>query len=179
MLTVPNDEPLASGDFLPEVYEELRKLATSLLAAEKPGQTLQATGLVHEAYLRLIDVEQSQVWNSCGHFFAAAAIAMRRALIDRARAKGRGKRGGGWQRVDFDQLHPVNSISHEQLIDLDDSISRLAIDDPIAARLVELRYFLGISIVVAAESLNIHKRIAYRHWEYARAWLYCDLLQPS
>ena len=92
MLTVPNDEPLASGDFLPEVYEELRKLATSLLAAEKPGQTLQATGLVHEAYLRLIDVEQSQVWNSCGHFFAAAAIAMRRALIDRARAKGRGKR---------------------------------------------------------------------------------------
>jgi RNA polymerase sigma factor (TIGR02999 family) len=169
----------AAEGLLPLVYDELRRLAARNLSQEKPGQTLQATALVHEAYLRLVDVDDPQRWNSRGHFFAAAAEAMRRILIERARGKGRIKRGGDWRRVDLDHLDLVTSASADQVLTLDEAIEGLAAEDPAAADLVKLRYYAGLSIEQAAESLEISTATAYRHWAYARAWLLCSLLDES
>src|SRR5262249_9803173 len=162
------------------VYDELRKLAAEKLAQEKPGQTLEATALVHEAYLRLLDVERAQAWNSRGHFFAAAAEAMRRILLERARGKSREKRGGdrragGGRRVDFEELDLATSVSPEQLIALDDALGRLLALDQVAGDLVKLRYFAGLALDQAATALGVSTATAYRHWAYARAWLHSEL----
>jgi RNA polymerase sigma factor (TIGR02999 family) len=166
----------AASQLLPLVYDELRRLAARKLAQEKPGQTLQATALVHEAYLRLVNTDKPRGWNSRGHFFAAAAEAMRRILIERARGKRRHKWGGDWRRVDFDNLDLFTSITPDQLLALDEAIDRLADEDSTAARLVRLRYYAGLSLEEAAESLEISTATAYRRWSYARAWLLCALL---
>jgi RNA polymerase sigma factor (TIGR02999 family) len=176
---IEQGEPSAAEQLLPLVYEELRKLAAQRLTLEKPGQTLQPTALVHEAYLRLVDVQQAQHWNSRGHFFAAAAEAMRRILVERARGKTREKRGGDWRRVDFEGLDVAISVSPDQLVALDDALTRLAALDPVAGELVKLRYFAGLALDEAAAALRISKATAYRHWAYARAWLHNELLQNS
>src|SRR5262245_59587092 len=168
--------PQAAEELLPLVYDALRTLAARKLAQEKSGQTLQATALVHEAYLRLVDTDRAQSWNSRGHFFAAAAEAMRRILIERARGKGRHKRGGDWRRVDFDHLDLVTAVTPDQLLALDEAIERLSVEDSTAASLVRLRYYAGLSLEQAAESLGISTATVYRHWSYARAWLLCALL---
>jgi RNA polymerase sigma factor (TIGR02999 family) len=173
---IEQGELQAAEQLLPLVYDELRRLAARKLALEKPGQTLQATALVHEAYLRLVDSETARGWNSRGHFFAAAAEAMRRILIERARSKGRQKWGGDWRRVDLDNLDLFGSVTPDQLLTLDESIERLAHEDPTAARLVRLRYYAGVSLEQAAETLAISTATAYRHWSYARASLLCALL---
>jgi RNA polymerase sigma factor (TIGR02999 family) len=173
---VEQGDSQAADQLLPLVYAELRKLAAEKMANERPGQTMQATALVHEAYLRLIDVERAQHWNSLGHFFAAAAEAMRRILIENARSKAREKRGGDWQRVDFEELDVITSISPEQLVSLDDALERLAALDSIAGELVKLRYFAGLALDQAAVVLGISTATAYRHWSYARAWLHSELL---
>jgi RNA polymerase sigma factor (TIGR02999 family) len=167
----------AAEQLLPLVYDELRQLAAQKLAHEKPGQTLQATALVHEAYLRLVDTEQAQQWNSRGHFFAAAAEAMRRILVEGARNKAREKRGGDWRRVDFEELDVMTSISPDQLVALDDALARLAELDPLAGELVKLRYFSGMALEQATAVLGVSTATAYRHWAYARAWLRSELLQ--
>src|SRR5215831_9266811 len=161
----------AAAELLPLVYDELRKLAAARLAAEKPGQTLQPTALVHEAYLRLVGDGQPRAWNGRGHFFAAAAEAMRRILVENARRKMRKKRGGERARVDLDAVAPAVPALDEDLLDLDDALTRLAEADPAAAELVKLRYFAGLSIPQAAEALGIGARSADRLWAYARAWL--------
>jgi RNA polymerase sigma factor (TIGR02999 family) len=173
---IEQGELQAGAQLLPLVYDELRRLAARKLALEKPGQTLQATALVHEAYLRLVDTDRAQCWNSRGHFFAAAAEAMRRILIERARSKGRQKWGGDWRRVDLDNLDLCTSVTPDQLLALDEAIDRLAGEDPIAARLVRLRYYAGLTLEEAAGPLAISTATAYRHWSYARAWLLCALL---
>ena len=176
---IEQGDPHAAGQLLPLVYEELRKLAAQRLAQEKPGQTLQATALVHEAYVRLVDGAQAQMWNSRGHFFAAAAEAMRRILIESARGKARAKRGGDWQRVDFEELDAATSITSDQLVELDDALARLVELDPLAGELVKLRYFAGLALDQAAIALHISTATAYRHWAYARAWLCGELLKDS
>jgi RNA polymerase sigma factor (TIGR02999 family) len=173
---IERGELQAAEQLLPLVYDELRRLAARKLALEKPGQTLQATALVHEAYLRLVDSDTLRGWNGRGHFFAAAAEAMRRILIERARSKGRQKSGGDWHRVDLDNLDLFSSVTHDQLLALDEAIERLAEDDPTAAGLVKLRYYAGLSLEQAAETLPISTATAYRHWSYARAWLLSTLL---
>jgi RNA polymerase sigma factor (TIGR02999 family) len=170
-------DPSAAAEVLPLVYDELRKLAAARMAEEKPGQTLQATALVHEAYLRLVGNDQP--WNSRGHFFAAAAEAMRRILIERARSAAREKRGGDWRRVDFEELDPTTSVTPDQLIALDDALERLAMLDPLAGELVKLRYFAGLSLEQAAGATGISTATAYRHWAYARAWLATELLKEA
>jgi RNA polymerase sigma factor (TIGR02999 family) len=174
--SIERGESQAAEQLLPLVYDELRWVAARKLAQEKAGQTLQATALVHEAYLRLVDRETPQVWNSRGHFFAAAAEAMRRILVERARSKGRVKWGGDWRRVDFDNLDLFTSVTPDQLLSLDEAIERLAEEDPTAASLVRLRYYAGESLEQAAEALTISTSTAYRHWSYARAWLLSALL---
>ncbi len=169
----------AANEFLPLVYDELRKLAAERMADEKPGQTLQATALVHEAYVRLVDVKQAQHWNSRGHFFAAAAEAMRRILIENARGKAREKRGGDWQRVDFEEVDVTTSVSSDQLVALDDALARLAAIDHLAGELVKLRYFAGLALDQAAVALGVSPSTAYRHWSYARAWLHSELLKNT
>jgi len=176
---IEEGDPHAAEQLLPLVYEELRKLAAHKLAQEKPGQTLQATALVHEAYLRLVDTEKVQHWNSRGHFFAAAAESMRRILIERARGKAREKRGGNWQRVDFEQLDVATSVSPDQLVALDDALGRLGSLDHLAGELVKLRYFAGLALDQAAAALGVSTATAYRHWAYARAWLRTELLQDT
>ena len=171
--------PLASEQLLPLVYDELRKLAAAKLAQEKPGQTLQATALVHEAYVRLVDVDKAQEWDSRGHFFAAAAEAMRRILINRARDKKRAKRGGECHRVDLDHIEIALDTDDEELIALDDALTQLAGEDPDAARLVNLRFFAGLTLRDAAVSLGLSQRTAERQWSYARAWLYARLSQDA
>ena len=172
-------DPAAAEQLLPLVYVELRKLAAQRLAQEKPGQTLQATALVHEAYLRLIDGEESQQWNSRGHFFAAAAEAMRRILVESARSKAREKRGGDWKRIDFEALDVTTSVSPDQLVALDDALQQLAALDPLASDLVKLRYFAGLSLDQAAAAAGISMATGYRHWAYARAWLQSELLKEA
>jgi RNA polymerase sigma factor (TIGR02999 family) len=172
-------DPHAAEQLLPLVYDELRKLAAQRLAHEQPGQTLQATALVHEAYLRLVDTEQAKHWNSRGHFFAAAAEAMRRVLIENARGKAREKRGGDWQRVDFEELDVASSVSPDQLVALDDALVRLESLDRHAGQLVKLRYFAGLPLNQAAKALGISTATAYRHWAYARAWLASELLNQT
>ncbi len=169
----------AAEQLLPLVYRELRKLAAERMANERPGQTLQATALVHEAYLRLVDVKQAQHWNSRGHFFAAAAEAMRRILIENARGKAREKRGGDWQRVDFEELDVTTSVTPDQLVALDDALARLATLDHLAGELVKLRYFAGLGLDQAAAALGVSTATAYRHWSYARAWLRSELLKST
>jgi RNA polymerase sigma factor (TIGR02999 family) len=172
-------DPHAAEELLPLVYDELRKLAAHRLAEEKPGQTLQATALVHEAYLRLVGAQKVQSWNSRGHFFAAAAEAMRRILINRARDKKRAKRGGERRRVDLDHLEIALDTSDEQLIALDKALTQLAVEDPDAARLVNLRFFAGLTQKDAAASLGLAPRTAERQWAYARAWLYARLRRDA
>ena len=162
----------ASEQLLPLVYDELRKLAARKLAQEKPGQTLQATALVHEAYLRLVDGESGQQWNSRGHFFAAAAEAMRRIVIDHARDRRRLKRGGAVQRVEIDLGEISDEAPDVDLLALDDALEQLERDDPISASLVKLRFFAGLGQGEAAEALGLSRRTADRHWTFARAWLY-------
>jgi len=176
---IQQGDPFATKQLLPLVYDELRRMAAQKLAVEKPGQTLQATALVHEAYLRLIGNGADVHWNSRGHFFAAAAEAMRRILIESARSKAREKRGGGWQRVDFEQLDVTSSISPDELIELDDALEKLLAVDQLAGELVKLRYFAGLTLNQAAEALGISTATAYRHWAYGRAWLHNTLLKVS
>jgi RNA polymerase sigma factor (TIGR02999 family) len=168
----------AAEQLLPLVYEELRKLAAARLANEKPGQTLQATALVHEAYLRLVDVEDVQHWNSRGHFFAAAAEAMRRLLLNHARDRGRLKRGGHRQRVDLENVELAVDASHEDLQALDESIESLAAENSECANVVKLRFFAGLSIDEVAAVLGVSPSTVKRHWAYARAWLF-DSLRPD
>jgi len=167
----------AADELLPLVYDELRNLAAQKLAQEKPGQTLQATALVHEAYLRLVDVQKAQSWDSRGHFFAAAAEAMRRILLNRARDKKRWKRGGGRIRIDLEKIEIALDTDAEPLIALDEALFFLAAEDPEAARLVNLRFFAGLTLKDAAASLGLSLRTAERQWAYARAWLYARLRQ--
>jgi RNA polymerase sigma factor (TIGR02999 family) len=168
-------EPRAAEKLLPLVYVELRQLAAQRLAQEKAGQTLQATALVHEAYIRLVDVDRAQSWDSRGHFFAAAAEAMRRILVDRAREKGREKRGGKFKRVDIDAIDIATTAAPDQLLAIDDSLAKLDRDDPAAAKLVELRYFAGLTVEEAGKAIGVSTATAYRHWNYARAWLHSEL----
>jgi RNA polymerase sigma factor (TIGR02999 family) len=168
---IESGDPNAAEQLLPLVYDELRKLAASRLATEKPGQTLQATALVHEAYLRLVDVDGSAHWDSRGHFFAAAAEAIRRILVENARRKQRLKRGGQQARLDLDEADLVTNLPPDDLLLLNDSIAALASHDSAAAELVKLRYFAGLSVEEAADAMKISRSNAYRHWTYARAWL--------
>jgi RNA polymerase sigma factor (TIGR02999 family) len=160
---------------LPIVYDELRRLAKSKLAHEKPGQTLDATGLVHEAYLRLVDVEKCQQWDSRGHFFAAAAEAMRRILVESARRKGRQKHGGDRNRVELNESDLATTISDDRLLAIDEALERLSKDDAQAGMLVKLRFFAGFSLSEAADILGMSRTSAYEQWAYARAWLRCDI----
>jgi RNA polymerase sigma factor (TIGR02999 family) len=164
-------DPHAAAQLLPLVYEELRKLAAHKLAGEKPGQTLEATALVHEAYLRLVDTDQAQEWNSRGHFFAAAAEAMRRILVERARGRQRLKHGGDRKRVDLERVELAAPQPSDDLLALDEALAQLAASDPQAAQLVQLRYFAGLTIPQAAEVLGIAPRTADFLWAYARSWL--------
>jgi RNA polymerase sigma factor (TIGR02999 family) len=172
---IEQGDPHAAGQLLPLVYDELRKLAAQRLASERPGQTLQATALVHEAYLRLVGADEARRWDSRGHFFAAAAEAMRRILIDNARRKGRRKRGGGLKRVDLDSAELATLAGPDELLVIDDAIEKLAGEDAAAARLVRLRYFAGLAVEEAAELTGLSRSSAYEHWAYARAWLYREL----
>ena len=170
-----NGDPKAAADLLPLVYDELRKLAAQKLIQEKPGQTLQPTALVHEAYLRLVEAQKPLKWDSRGHFFAAAAEAMRRILIDSARSKARFKRGGDRKRVDLDHADAISLAAPDELLRIDEAIDKLGAEDPGAAQLVRLRYFAGLSVEEAAEISGISRSSAYEHWSYARAWLHCEL----
>ena len=161
--------PGSSEQLLPLVYEELRRLAVHWLEQESPGQTLQPTALVHEAYLRLVDVEDAQLWDNRRHFFAAAAQAMRRILVDAARRKSRLKRGGGLRRVDL--VDQAATDPDERLLALDEALGRLVIEDPVAARVVELRQFAGLGHAEVAVTLGITVYLARQKWTYARAWL--------
>jgi RNA polymerase sigma factor (TIGR02999 family) len=168
----------AAEQLLPLVYDELRRLAADKLAEERPGQTLQATALVHEAYLRLVGADQSQHWDSRGHFFAAAAEAMRRILINHARDKGRQKRGGGWQRLDLDRVAVAGEAADEVTLAVDEALQRLEQRNKPCADLVKLRFFAGLTMEEAAAALGIAPRTAHRYWAFARAWLY-DALSPE
>lgn len=172
---IESGDPSAVEQLLPLVYDELRRLASAKLAQEKPGQTLQATALVHDAYLRLVDVQESQRWDSRGHFFAAAAEAMRRILVENARRKGRVKHGGGRKRVDLEEAASIAEDSGDDLLSLDAALARFAILEPVKAELVQLRYFAGCSIDEAADLLGISRTTAKRYWAFARAWLLAEL----
>jgi RNA polymerase sigma factor (TIGR02999 family) len=174
---IEQGDPHAAGQLLPLVYDELRKLAAEWMAQEKPGQTLQATALVHEAYLRLVDVDRARRWDSRAHFFAAAAEAMRRLLIDKARRKRRPKHGGGRTRVSLDEALCLRETPADDLLALDEALQQLARQEPAKAELVKLHYFAGLSLEEAGRALGVSHRTAKRHWAYARAWLYaaiCD-----
>jgi RNA polymerase sigma factor (TIGR02999 family) len=164
----------ATDELLPLVYEELRLLAAQRLSHEPPGQTLQATALVHEAYLRLVG-DESQSWKSRGHFFAAAAEAMRRILVENARRKRRRKRGDGLRRVEFDHVEMAAEGLSENVIALDEALGRLAEEDHLAAELVKMRYFAGLTLAQTAEALGVSPRTADRCWAYAKAWLYHEI----
>ena len=178
ILAIEAGDPHAADQLLPLVYDELRKLAATRLAHEKPGQTLQATALVHEAYLRLVGADGGQHWDGRGHFFAAAAEAMRRILVEQARKKGRLKRGGDHRRVDAmesDLAMASPNSTNTDILALDDALIRLAEAHPEKARLVQLRYFAGLTVDEAAEVLGISPATADRHWAYARVWLMREL----
>jgi RNA polymerase sigma factor (TIGR02999 family) len=175
---IEQGDPQAAELLLPLVYDALRRLASRRLEREGPGQTLQATALVHEAYLRLVGGDPGRRWDGRGHFFAAAAEAMRRILVDRARNRRRLKRGGGLGRVDLDLGSVPLDAPGDDLIDLDVALTDLGRDDPLCARLVALRFFAGLTQAEAAEALGLARRTADRHWAYARAWLY-ERLRPS
>jgi RNA polymerase sigma factor (TIGR02999 family) len=168
-------DPHSPAELLPLVYDELRRLAAEKLAQEKPGQTLEATALVHEAYLRLVNVQKAQRFDHRGHFFAAAAEAMRRILIDNARRKQAGKHGGSWQRHELLETELAIDSTGNDLLAVDAAMARFATLEPDIARLVELRFFAGLTLEEAAECLGMAPRTAYRHWAYARAWLRREL----
>jgi len=173
---VARGDRAASAELIPLVYDELRKLAARNMRAEQPGQTLDATGLVHEAYLRLVGPEgENQQWEGRAHFFGAAAQAMRRILVESARRKARVKHGGELNRVSLSEAEPAAVPTPEEVLALDEALTRFALEEPEAARVVELRYFAGCSIDEAAEMLGISRATANRHWAYARAWLRCEL----
>jgi RNA polymerase sigma factor (TIGR02999 family) len=172
---IDQGDPHAAEQLLPLVYDELRQLAAQRLAQEKPGQTLQATALVHEAFLRLVDVEEAPYWKSRGHFFAAAAEAMRQILVQNARRRGRVKHGGGRARLDVDDLEIAAPERSEELLALDEALTLLAAADAQAAELVKLRYFAGCTIPQAAEALGVSPRTADFLWAYARTWLFQKL----
>lgn len=176
---IESGDSAAAEQLLPLVYEELRKLAAAKLAHEKPGQTLQATALVHDAYLRLMGDGQRPSWENRGHFFASAAQAMRRILVEAARRRKRLKRGGDRLRLDFFAAEVADLEPCEELLALDAALNKLAATDPAAAELVQLRYFAGLTIGDAAQLLNIPRRSADRRWAYARAWLHRELLGPQ
>jgi RNA polymerase sigma factor (TIGR02999 family) len=165
----------AAEKLLPLVYDELRKLAAAKLAHEKPGQTLQATALVHEAYLRLVKASQPPGFRGRGHFFASAAEAMRRILVEQARRKDRQRHGGGMQRVDLDSQAELGKETDEGLLALDEALQRLENEDSTVAAVVKLRHFAGLTIEETAEAMEMSVRTANRHWAYAKAWLYQQL----
>jgi RNA polymerase sigma factor (TIGR02999 family) len=168
----------AADELLPAVYDELRRLAAQKMAQEAPGQTLQATALVHEAYLRVLGGENAQRWDSRSHFFAAAAEAMRRILIDQARRRNSDKRGGDRQRVPLDGVSPIAAPAGEaveDLLALDEALKQLEVEDPVKAQLVKLRYFTGTSLEDTAQLLGISPATAKRYWVYARSWLFGKL----
>ena len=169
----------AAEQLLPMVYEELRKLAAARLAQESSGESLQATVLVHDAYVRLVDVDQRQKWNSSGHFFGAAAEAMRRILVERARRRRSEKHGGGLQRVSLDDAHPQIPTRHDDLLALDEALSRLEQQWPDKAKLVKLRYFAGFTMTEAATALGISQATAERYWSFCKSWLYSELQDKS
>ena len=169
---IEQGDPQAAEQLLPLVYDELRRLARLKLSQEKPGQTLQATALVHEAYIRLVDPEDRRHWDSRGHFFSAAAEAMRRILVESARRKARVKHGGEVERVELPDFSLDGIDEAEELLALEEALTRLAAEEPEKAELVKLRYFAGLKIEEAAEVLGISRATASRHWTYARAWLY-------
>ena len=173
---IRSGEARAADQLLPLVYDELRKLAAQKLSRELPGQTLDATALVHEAYVRLVDARGDLPWDGRGHFFAAAAEAMRRILIDRARRRGRLKHGGRRKRLDIDALNLATQATADQLLAIDEALAKLAKEDPAAARIVELRYFAGLTVDEASQALGIAASTGYRHWHYARAWLHKELV---
>jgi RNA polymerase sigma factor (TIGR02999 family) len=172
---IEQGDPHAAADLLPLVYDELRRLAAVHMACEKPGQTLDATALVHEAYLRLVAVDKAQHWNSRGHFFAAAAEAMRRILVENARRKARRKHGGGRQRQELPSDLVGKDTADEDLLAIDSALAKLAQRDPQKARLVELRFFAGLTGEEAARALGISTSSADRQWVFARAWLRREL----
>jgi RNA polymerase sigma factor (TIGR02999 family) len=168
-------EPRPARELLPLVYDELRRLAAQRLAREVPGQTLQATALVHEAYLRLVGSQPDRPWDGRGHFFAAAAEAMRRILVENARRRHRAKRGGNRARVDLDKAEPTAPETDDDLLALDEALERLAKKEPIKAELVQLRVFAGLTVAQAAEILELSTATADRYWAYARAWLRVEI----
>jgi len=172
---IEQGDPAAAEQLLPLVYDELRKLAGAKLVQEKPGQTLQATALVHEAYVRLVGSQESVEWNSRGHFFAAAAEAMRRILVESARRKQRLKHGGQHERVDLDSACAVTAAPSLDLLALDDALTRLAAAEPVKAELVNLRFFAGLTMPEAARALDMSLATAERHWAFAKSWLYAEL----
>jgi RNA polymerase sigma factor (TIGR02999 family) len=179
---IEQGDPSAAEQLLPLVYDELRKLAAQKLAQEAPGQTLQATDLVHEAYLRLVrpaggssDPPDERHWDGRGHFFAAAAEAMRRILINRARDRGRHKRGGGWRRLRLERLDLSLANPPDELLALNDALDKLAQEDPVCAELVKLRFFAGLTLDEAARALGVVRRTADRYWAFARSWLYAAM----
>jgi RNA polymerase sigma factor (TIGR02999 family) len=174
---IVDGESAAAEQLLPRVYDELRRLAARKMSAEKPGQTLNATALVHEAYLRLVgsNTGAGQKWDGRGHFFAAAAEAMRRILVENARRKSRVKHGGEVNRVSLNEAELVSVRTSDTIIALDEALTRFAGEEPEAAKIVELRYFAGLSIDEAANALGVSRATANRHWAYAKAWLRCEL----
>ncbi len=166
----------AAEQLLPLVYDELRKLAAEKMTQEKPGQTLQATALVHEAYIRLVDTEKARHWNSRGHFFAAAAEAMRRVLVERARRKGAAKYGGRYAEIDLDEALVAVDSRADEVVALDEAVEELGRHDPEAAELVKLRFFAGLTHQEAAQTLGVGRRQADRLWALARAWLYRQIV---
>jgi RNA polymerase sigma factor (TIGR02999 family) len=171
---IEQGDPRAAERLLPLVYDELRKLAAQRLASEKPGQTLQATALVHEAYIRLVGT-QDPGWNGRGHFFGAAAEAMRRILIENARRKAGPRAGGDCQRLSLDGVDLPEAAPPEELLALDEALARLAAEDPTKAKLVKLRFFGGLSVADAGRVLGLSRATADRYWAYARAWLFSEL----
>jgi RNA polymerase sigma factor (TIGR02999 family) len=176
---IEQGDPHAAEQLLPLVYEELRQHAAQRLAQEKPGQTLQATALVHEAYLRLVEVDEAQHWDSRGHFFAAAAEGMRRILVDQARRKRRPKHGGDRKRIDLNEALSVCPEANDDVLALDEALAGLAREEPGKAELVKLHFFAGLSLDEAGAILGISERTAKRHWAYARAWLYAAVRDAS
>lgn len=172
-------DPQAAEQLLPLVYDELRRLAAARMAQEHPGQTLQATALVHEAYLRLVGGDQQQSWDSRGHFFAAAAEAMRRILVDQARRKNAHKAGGHRQRVELSLAHEPTSESEFDLLALNEALDRLESQDPRAAQLVKLRYFVGLTQQEAAQALGVSLATAKTEWAYAKTWLRAAMLDGT
>jgi RNA polymerase sigma factor (TIGR02999 family) len=172
---IESGDPQAAAQLLPLVYDELRKLAAARLAQERPGQTLQATALVHEVFLRLVGGDQNMLWNGRGHFFGAAAEAMRRILVDQARHKGSQRRGGEYQRVELSLVEPAVRENQLDILALDEALRQLAEHDPRAAEIVKLRFFAGFTVPEAAEAVAVSVATAENDWAYAKSWLKLQL----